>query len=113
MRRISDCGLMVEHNRVKITVLKKIDPKQVFGDNPPLGQVIEACSRFEEGQEFVVTAKGEMPDGFCHWAWSDIFKKVMTLMFGGNLPWIKEEGTSISCCTDGYRPVIFELRRIE
>ena len=104
---------MVKASRVKITVLKKTDSKQIFGDKPPTGQALEACSRLEEGQEFFVEEDCKMPEGFCFWAWNDIFKKVITLSFGGNLPWMKERGTSISCCTDGLRPVIFELRRIE
>jgi len=104
---------MVERSEVKITVVKKTDSKQIFGDNPPMGQAQEACSMFKEGQEFIVDKDGGMPEGFCHWAWNDIYKKVMTLSFGGNFHWMKEEGTAISCCTDGLRPVIFELRRIK
>ena len=104
---------MVEKGRLKITVLKRTDTKQIFGDKPPIGQSIEACGVFEEGQEFIVGENGDMPDGFCHWAWNDIYKNVVTLMYGGNLPWMKEKGASVSCCTDGLRPVIFELRRIE
>lgn len=105
--------LMVGSSRVKITVLKKTDSKQIFGDNPPMGQAIEACTVFKEDQEFIVGEDGGMPEGFCHWAWNDIYKTVITLMFGGNFPFMKEEGTAVSCCTDGLRPVIFELRRIE
>lgn len=104
---------MTESRTVKITVLKKMDSKQIFGDNPPMGQVMEACSEFKEGQEFIVGEDGEMPEGFCHWAWNDIYKAVITLMYGGNFPWMKQEGTSVSCCTDGLRPVIFEIRRIK
>jgi uncharacterized repeat protein (TIGR04076 family) len=85
----------------------------LFGDNPPLGEAIEECSRFNIGQEFIVGEDGEMPEGFCSWAWNDIYKVVTALRFGGNFPWMKTEGTSISCCTDGLRPVIFELRRIK
>jgi len=105
---------MVETSRVKITVIKKTDSKQIFGDNPPMGQSIEACSKFKEGQEFIVDdtrGHGGMPEGFCHWAWNDLYKIVTTLKHGGDFPWMKEEGTSVSCCTDGLRPVIFELRR--
>jgi uncharacterized repeat protein (TIGR04076 family) len=104
---------MGEKGRLRITVLKRTDTRQIFGDHSPLGQSLAACSMFKEGQEFIVGENGRMPDGFCHWAWNDIFKKVVTLMYGGNLPWMREKGTSVSCCTDGLRPVIFELRRIE
>ena len=105
---------MADISKVKITVLKKLSTKQIFGDNPPLGQPIEeACDEFKVGQEFIVDEDGEMPEGFCPWAWNDIFSAVTTLRFGGNFDWMKEQGTQISCCTDGFRPVIFELRRIE
>ena len=66
--------IMVERSNVKITVLKKTDSKQIFSDNPPLGQAIEACSRFKEGQEFIVGEDGKIPEGFCQWAWNDLFK---------------------------------------
>ena len=112
-RRCKVGDFMVERSRLKIKVLKKTDTKQIFGDSPPMGQSIEACSRFKEGQEFIVEKNADMPEGFCHWAWNDLYKVVVTLMLGGNFPWMKEEGTSVSCCTDGLRPVIFELRRIE
>ncbi|RLB26553.1 MAG: TIGR04076 family protein, partial [Deltaproteobacteria bacterium] len=28
-------------------------------------------------------------------------------------PWLKQKGVAIACCTDGLRPVIFKLERIE
>lgn len=102
---------MAKSSKVKITVLKKTDSKQIFANDPSTRQVAEACSLFKEGQVFIVDEDCKMPDGFCHWAWNDIYKKIVTLMYGGNFPWMKEKGTSISCCTDGLRPVIFELRR--
>ena len=104
---------MVETGRLKITVVKKTDSTQIFGGDPPIGEPISAYTVFKEGQEFIVSENGDMPEGFCHWAWNDIYKVVITLMFGGSFPWMKEEGTSVSCCTDGYRPVIFEIRRIK
>jgi uncharacterized repeat protein (TIGR04076 family) len=105
--------LLGENGKLRITVLKRTDTKQIFGNDPPKGQAIEACSVFKEGQQFIVGEDGEMPKGFCHWAWNDLYKKVITLMYGGNFPWMKEKGTSISCCTDGLRPVIFELQRLD
>ncbi len=104
---------MTDRGKLKITVLKKMDTKEIFGDNPPFGKNVEACGQFEVGQEFVVGEDGRMPEGFCHWAWNDIYKVVITLMFGGDFPWMNEKGTSISCCTDGFRPVIFEIKRVE
>ena len=104
---------MVDKNKVKITVLKKLDTKEIFGENAPLGESLEACGQFDLDQEFIVSEDGKMPEGFCHWAWNDIYKVVTTLRFGGSFSRIEEKGNSIvRCCTDGLRPVIFKLERI-
>ena len=105
-------GLMADRRKVKITVLKRLSTKEIFGDSPPMGQAVEPCEMFKVGQEFISGEDGRMPEGFCHWAWNDLYKSVTTLRFGGNYP-RKEKGTSISCCTDGFRPVIFKVERIE
>ena len=104
---------MVDKNKVKITILKKLDTKEIFGENAPLGESLEACGQFDSDQEFIVSEDGKMPEGFCHWAWNDIYKVVTTLRFGGSFSRIEEKGNSIvRCCTDGLRPVIFKLERI-
>ena len=46
-----------------------------------------------------------MPKKFCGWAWSDIQKIVWGMSRGG----VKK---FVTCCTDGYRPVIFLLERL-
>jgi uncharacterized repeat protein (TIGR04076 family) len=101
--------------KVKIVVLKRVEPKAVFGDEVPkdamTGKEFEKCSRFVEGQEFVVENCGEMPAGFCSWAWRDICKDLTVLQYGGDFPWTKK-GEAITCCTDGIRPVSFKLVRI-
>lgn len=102
---------MPEGSKVKITVVKLLSTEEIFGDSPPMGQTLDACTRFKVGQEFITD--GTIPEGFCSWAWNNIFKEILTLRFGGNFPWMKEKGTGVFCCTDGFRPVIFELRRIE
>ena len=100
--------------KIKITVIKKIDPKKIF-ENPPINYETEkkigVCSHFEEDQEFIVKNCGEIPQGFCSWAWRDIFKDLSVLAYGGNFPWFKK-GEIITCCTDGVRPVSFMLKRI-
>ena len=106
---------MIMVAKVKIVVLKRIAPKVVFGEavpkNPLTGRKFEKCSKFEEGQEFVVENCGEMPAGFCSWAWRDIYKDLTVLQYGGDFPWTKE-GEAITCCTDGIRPVSFKIIRI-
>jgi uncharacterized repeat protein (TIGR04076 family) len=99
-------------HRVKITVLKRLAPSEVFEESPvtPVTQ-LEACKLFRDGQELIVE-EGKMPEGFCTSAWNTIYCNVRTLAFGGNLPWYREKGVAINCCTDGLRPVVFKLERI-
>jgi uncharacterized repeat protein (TIGR04076 family) len=46
-----------------------------------------------------------MPEGFCGWAWADIQDKVWGMARGG-------ANVFVTCCTDGYRPVIFKLEKL-
>ena len=106
---------MMKRSKVKITVLKKIDPSIIFNGNipniPGTDKKYQICQAFNEGQEFIVEMNGQRPEGFCVWAWNDIFKDMSILHFGGNFPW-SEEGKNITCCTDGIRPVSFKLERL-
>ena len=104
---------MADRSEVKITVLRRFKPSEVFERSPVTpSSSLGACELFTDGQEFIVGANGEMPKSFCSSAWHTIFGNVRTLAFGGNLPWFKENGVSVSCCSDGLRPVIFKLERI-
>ena len=105
---------MAERRKVRIVVLKKLSSKEIFGDSPPLGKDVKACPVFEVDQEFIVGEDGEMPEGFCHWAWNDLYKVVTALRYGANweLETKNEKAPTVHCCTDGLRPVIFKLERI-
>lgn len=99
--------------KVKITVVKKVSNEEMFGDNPPVDfNSTPECNRLELGQEFI-SEDGKCPEGFCSWAFADIQRDITHLRFGGDFPWIEERGTVLSCCTDGVRPVVFKLQRIE
>ena len=98
---------------VKITVVRKIHNKDMFGDNPPLGFTAPPeCNKLEVGQEFI-SEEGSCPPGMCAWAFADIQRDIIHLRLGGDYPWIKEKGATLACCTDGIRPVVFKLERIE
>ena len=105
---------MTGKSKVRIKVLKKLSSEEIFGDKPPLGNNVKACPVFEVGQEFTVAEDGEMPKGFCHWAWNDLYKIVTALRYGANWgPETNQKGApTIHCCTDGLRPVIFRLERV-
>ena len=102
--------------KVKITVLKKLSMNDIHDDNPPFtineGIITPQCDRFEVGQEFLCDGI-KCPPGFCNWAFADIQRDLVHVFFDGSYPWLKDEGVAISCCTDGVRPVIFKLERVE
>jgi uncharacterized repeat protein (TIGR04076 family) len=98
---------------LKITVLRRFAPEEVF-DKKPIGyEKLEACDVYTDGQEFIVGDDGLMPEGFCVWAWDDIYKDILTLRYNGDFEWFSEKGASVNCCTDGLRPVIFRIERLE
>ena len=99
-------GMFPGRHRVRITVQRKLhhaDLIEEYTDSGDWGP----CSHFEVGQEFVVSANRpwDMPPGFCGWAWADIQKMVLGMARGG-------PNHFITCCTDGYRPVLFRLQKI-
>lgn len=101
-------------SKVKITVIKKFDPVEVFGHEiySTSGTKIIKCNSFTKGQEFIVDHIEKMPEGFCGWAWRDIYKDLSVLYFGGNFNG-HEPGVQHTCCSDGRKPVVFKLKRIE
>jgi uncharacterized repeat protein (TIGR04076 family) len=101
--------------KVRITIFKRVDPEVIFDGNvptAPTGKPYERCRLGNEGQEFIVDIDLKRPEGFCSWAWRDIYKDVSVLAHGGDFyDWI-ERGKMYTCCTDGIRPVSFLLERI-
>jgi len=92
---------------VTITVLRRTVNKDFLQDYAD--SLWEPCELFAEGQEFISRGLA-MPEGFCSWAWCDVHKAVMTLARGGNFLGVPP-GVFVTCCTDGYRPVFFRLKR--
>jgi uncharacterized repeat protein (TIGR04076 family) len=102
---MSKCRITV----VKRTLNQDLIDQHVSKERPDFAQ----CQVYEDGQEFLIEDFPLKPDGFCDWAWADIHRDVVTVMFGGSYPWIEQPGTAITCCTDGLRPVIFRVEAIE
>jgi len=100
--------------QIRITVTKKLSTKEVYGH--PLPEVSDDlpayCDQLEEGQVFTVEDLAAMPEGFCPWAWNDLYAVVVGLQSGGDFPWIKKKGLIYACCTDGARPVFFRIERV-
>ncbi|MDD5263415.1 MAG: TIGR04076 family protein [Candidatus Bipolaricaulis sp.] len=71
--------------------------------------VARPCSVFREGMTFDV--KGpfpEKPQGFCDWAWVAIYPNLALACAGAEL----SAGVAFPCCTDGLRPVTFQIEKI-
>ncbi|NPV09821.1 MAG: TIGR04076 family protein [Anaerolineae bacterium] len=100
-----DEPMFPSRNRVKITVLKKLFHEDLIKEYTDTGNW-GPCSHFSEGQEFAVSEDRpwDMPPGFCGWAWADIQKAVWGMARGG-------PNVFVTCCTDGYRPVLFKLEK--
>lgn len=98
--------------KCKITVLKKTfqeDVAKEYVTDPNYGP----CPVFEEGQSFVTGGifGTDMPEGFCSGAWQALVTPVNVLVGGGKV--LGFDDVHIACCTDGCRPVIFRLERVE
>ena len=98
-------------NNVKITVVRRFSKEELFNPLPSELEYIPSPCRLVEGQEFICRDEG-LPDGFCSWAFNDIFRDIVHLMRGGNYPWVGKEGVTYSSCTDGRKTVVFKLDRI-
>ena len=96
--------------KVKITVVKRMSNPDLITQHAQ--GLPEVCDRFQDGQEWVLD-RLNMPADFCSWAWADIQRDAAIMFSGGNLSWVRQPGVAITCCTDGFRPVVFKVERIE
>jgi uncharacterized repeat protein (TIGR04076 family) len=97
--------------KVKITVLKRM-VNQDLVDEFCEADVTVPCPHFAEGQVFTVDGIAQ-PENFCGAAWHDIHKSYLAIRQGGSFDgWMKDDDTLIACCSDGLRPVVFELKRL-
>ncbi len=100
--------------KLKITVLRRMFNQDLAEEY--CQEDVTPCSLFTEGQEFTFDpyGNGNKPDNFCENAWNDIYRAIFTLSANGKFSgWMKNEHSIIACCTDGIRPVVFKVERIE
>ena len=125
--------------KVKVTVIdKKLYPElqHQYCSNPNSG----ACPCYHVGDEFIFYRDGGKDDfwrmgldtlvktnadpntvaggpkmPFCSEAWDAISRYIYAGLQGGSIMrgWMKEDNTMIACCSDGTRPVIFKIERMD
>ncbi len=96
--------------KVKITVLKKHFYEDLAEKFLTEGKSVGPCPLLREGDTFIFEGSAVMPQGFCPWAWIDIYRGVSAISQGATYkPWNNKDGLQILCCTDGVRPVVFSV----
>jgi len=100
-------------HKVKVTVLKKFDMRDLWGDENPgaRSDFPPICDLFEVGDEFVIEP-GQLPAGFCAGAYGDLLRYIGGLQRGANYDWMARSGEVVACCTDAFRPVAFKIERL-
>ncbi|MCP4719604.1 MAG: TIGR04076 family protein [Desulfobacteraceae bacterium] len=53
-----------------------------------------------------------MPVNFCQWAWTDIRKDIIAIIYGVQYAWYTEKGMMISGCSDWFKPVLFKIEKL-
>ncbi|MDD3412066.1 MAG: TIGR04076 family protein [Eubacteriales bacterium] len=108
-------------HKCKMTVLRKEvypDLQAQYLADPQSGP----CPFYEEGQEFWFERYGGQDDFWqmgrgtqCSEAWDAVSRYIYTALQGGSIMrgWTNDEKMMIACCSDGTRPVIFKIERID
>jgi len=100
--------------KVRITVLKKYLYEDLADSYLTEGRAVGPCPLLEVGASFLFEGHAVMPEGFCPWAWIDIYRGVNAISAGASFsPWNSKDNMQILCCTDGIRPVIFSVEAVE
>jgi uncharacterized repeat protein (TIGR04076 family) len=108
---MKDKNISNSYSRIKITVLRRTLNEDFAKEYTK--EKIELCPKNSEGQVYI-SIDGAKPEGFCDYAWRDIYKYIFALTFKGNFGmWMKNSKTVIACCTDGIRPVFYKIERVE
>lgn len=100
--------------KVKITVLRKEFYEDFAKDYLTESVQTGPCPLLHVGDTFLFEGSAKMPEGFCPWAWIDIYQSVSAISSGSTFtPWNRRDGQTIVCCTDGIRPVVFKVEAVE
>lgn len=108
-------------HKCKLTVLECkcfCDYQEKYLADPKSGP----CPMYHAGDEFIFERYGGKDDfwheGYgaqCSEAWDAISRYIYTALQGGSIMhgWTNDDRMMIACCSDGTRPVIFKIERID
>ena len=100
-------------HKCRVTVIKKERNMELVNSYVKSPDKFTACNIIEDNQEFIVSNPYEMPEGICPYAWADIRPQILAIASGGTFSFLKESNVAVATCTDLFRPVIFEIRKID
>ena len=96
--------------KVKIIVLKTEFYPELAERYLTEGREAGPCPLQQVGDVFYYEGGAEKPEGLCPWAWIDIYRAISSLSNGPLAnDWYSHEDQRVVCCTDGVRPVVYEL----
>lgn len=99
---------------VRITVIRKEFYPEIADAYLKDGSAVGPCPFHDVGDVYLYEGGAEKPEGFCPWAWIDIYRGVNALSAGASYtPWNKQERMQILCCTDGVRPIVFKVEAVD
>lgn len=100
-------------HKSKVTVVKRLLNRELTEAYLEKPERMLICDKMAEGREFVIANPFEMPEGMCASAWADIRPYIIAIASGGSFAFMKNKNSILACCTDLFRPVIFNIERME
>lgn len=98
--------------QVRITVLRREFYPELADEYLVEGRAAGPCPLLDVGDTFFYDGGAVMPEGFCPWAWIDLYGMVAAMAGREENHWYKPD-VSIGCCTDGVRPVVFRIEGLK
>ena len=100
--------------KIRITVVKKLECPDLAIEYAETGSW-GVCTRHEVGDVYEVEGGSDYPKpaGLCAWAWVDLHRAVTALRYGADQSPKLVPGTMVVSCTDGRKPIVFAVERIE
>lgn len=99
--------------KCKITVVKRSVNTDLVNEYVTDPGIFPICDKVKDKQEFHVHSPFDMPEGMCASAWADIRPFIIAIASGGSFSMMKNPHSTLATCNDPFRPVIFNIERVE